>query len=71
MLELLCGKPEHEILQKALRIALDCLVEHAGLDPVKCGEVRVEQDLAPPNKKNPGLDAFGCGLGAAEHQTIL
>ena len=40
---------EHEVIREAGAIALDCLIQHAGLDTVKRGEIEIQDDLFMTN----------------------
>jgi hypothetical protein len=53
---LLVGKLEHEIRRKSLLVALDGLVQVAGRDTVKHGQVCVQQHFLPAGEVDQPLD---------------
>ena len=40
---------EHEVIREAGEIALDCLIQRAGLDTVKRGEIEIQDHLFMAN----------------------
>jgi hypothetical protein len=47
---------EHEIRGKALPVPFNCLVQNAGLDLVKCGEIGIEKHFVTANYKDEAFD---------------
>ena len=67
---LLGREPEHEILRKPPRVALDLLVQALGGDAVEGGEVRIEDDALTAQYED-GAGDVGDGRGPASPPSLM
>ena len=48
--------PNHEILREAIRVAADGLEKRLRADPIKLGQIRIEQETDSANEADSSLE---------------